>query len=52
MSFIFFVGEDFWRWQTMNPKGYKGSIAKEQKVNGIATSVIKTNVNGVKTNGV
>ncbi|XP_075215500.1 UDP-glucose 4-epimerase-like isoform X1 [Lycorma delicatula] len=43
--------EDFWRWQTMNPEGYRGSVAKEPKVNGIATSVIKTNINGLHTNG-
>jgi len=26
--------EDFWRWQTMNPNGYKGEVA-ETKQNGV-----------------
>lgn len=46
-----FTGEDFWKWQTMNPEGYRGSVSTEQKLSGIATSVIKTNTNGLLTNG-
>nr|CAD7587643.1 unnamed protein product [Timema genevievae] len=38
-------GEDFWRWQTMNPKGYRnnssgGDTGNLPKVNGVATPVI------------
>lgn len=46
--------EDFWRWQTMNPDGYRADCEKQTltttaTVNGIATSVIKTN--SIQTNG-
>lgn len=45
--------EDFWRWQTMNPDGYRGDCEKQTSattaVNGIATSVIKTN--SIQING-
>ncbi|XP_067003191.1 UDP-glucose 4-epimerase isoform X2 [Anabrus simplex] len=44
--------KDFWRWQTMNPDGYRHDIAdnasKMGKTNGIATSVI---INGAQVNG-
>ncbi|RZF44948.1 hypothetical protein LSTR_LSTR001909 [Laodelphax striatellus] len=39
--------EDFWRWQTMNPNGYRPLVSPSKVTNGIQTSVIKTNgVNG------
>ncbi|CAH0773217.1 unnamed protein product [Bemisia tabaci] len=41
--------EDFWRWQTMNPEGYRNDTTEDHMKNGIATSVIKTN--GVHVNG-
>nr|CAD7455638.1 unnamed protein product [Timema tahoe] len=46
-------GEDFWRWQTMNPTGYRnnssgGDTGNLPKVNGVATPVI---VNGNHING-
>lgn len=48
------TGEDFWRWQTMNPDGYRADCEKQSSphtatVNGIATSVIKANT--IQTNG-
>jgi len=38
------VGEDFWRWQTMNPDGYRGTSSSSAS----RTSVI---VNGSHLNG-
>jgi len=31
------IGEDFWRWQTMNPNGYKGGSTEDS--NGTASNL-------------
>lgn len=34
------LGEDFWRWQTMNPQGYRTGVAplKANKESGVVTN--------------
>lgn len=34
------IGEDFWRWQTMNPNGYRGNSNNSDSSENGRTSVI------------
>jgi len=42
------VGEDFWRWQTMNPNGYRGNSNNSASGENAKTSTV---INGSHLNG-
>jgi hypothetical protein len=48
----FFAGEDFWRWQTMNPNGYRDDIECNSKAtNGVHAVNGKGNAKAADVNG-